>query len=428
MAVAVLLAWISAYTQPELWPLMFLWPCLALAALAFDGLTLARVGRVHADVRVPPLLYLGESEQLFISLSARGACNVTGVLDVEGPLQPIETLEVWLQQDRVRGAAGADCALPLLARSRGDAKVARLWLRNRTQLGFAARTHRSDLDAKILISPNIRSVTRQAIAFMARDALPGMKTQLQRGEGTEFEAMREYALGMDTRHIDWKASARHRKLLCREFEAERNHQIILGLDTGAMMAETLSGQPKLDHAIVALLLLSYVSLKAGDKVGFAAFDSRSRAFIPPRGGMQTQGEIVRACSQVTYGSEETNFTLALADLRGRLSRRSLIVIATDFVDTITTEIMLANIEILARRHLVLFVSPSHRELEKEFMTPPSDSMDLARSVVAQNLMRERRRVFAKLARLGVLIVDSPAERLGGELINKYLTVKTREMI
>ena len=276
--------------------------------------------------------------------------------------------------------------------------------------------------------PNIASVKREAVAFAAADAPLGVKPQFQKGTGTEFEALREYATGLDPRTIDWKHSARHRELLCKEFQTERNHHVVLALDTGRLMAETVDGLPKLDHAIGALLLLGYVSLRSGDKVGLAAFDARTRAFVAPAGGVGTMARLQNALAAIDYSTQETNFTLALADLRTRLSRRSLVVVATDFVDTVTADLMIENVGYLAKRHLTLFVALTDTSLERPFARRPGDLEHVARAVVAHDLIRERQAVFAKLARLGVLCVEAPAARLGPALINRYLAVKARDEI
>ena len=428
LAAAVPFGLWAAIIVPERWALVMIWPAFLLGALLLDVVSLLRIGRLRAQVKMPSLVYLGEPAWAGVEISGPSECMVDGLLDVEGPVSPINPFSVWLAPHAGKEGYSSQNRLTLDLHSRGTAIATRLWLRTKGPLGLAQRTQSKEVGAPSLISPNIPSVARQAIAFAAKDAPLGVKPQHQRGEGAEFDSLRDYVQGMDPRSIDWKASAKHRTMVAREYETERNHHILLCLDTGSLMCERTQGVPKLDQAIVALLLLSYVSLKAGDRVGFCAFDSRSRAFIPPRGGIATQQRIVRACAEVDYGSEETNFTLALADLRGRLTRRSLIVIATDFIDTITTEIMLANMQILAKKHLVVFVTPTNLALEQEFMRSPTDLEDVARAVVARDLMQERRRVFTELERLGVLIVEAPAERLGGALVNRYLSIKSREML
>src|SRR6185312_3335757 len=118
----------------------------------------------------------------------------------------------------------------------------------------------------------------EAIRLFARDAMFGLKAQLETGDGSEFHALRELVTGMDRRTIDWKQSARHMKLLAKEFRTERNHPVIFAIDTGRLMCEPLQGAPRLDRAINASLLMAFVSLKLGDRVGLFGFDIRPTLF------------------------------------------------------------------------------------------------------------------------------------------------------
>jgi uncharacterized protein (DUF58 family) len=115
--------------------------------------------------------------------------------------------------------------------------------------------------------PDVGSVRRAALRhFSSPQAFLGSKTERYVGDGSEFESLRQYVPGLDTRSIDWKASARHRKLVCRRFRAERNHQLVLAIDSGHLMTVPIEGTTRLDHAIHAALLLSYVALRSGDRV------------------------------------------------------------------------------------------------------------------------------------------------------------------
>ena len=415
-------ALLVAFAAPAWWVFGPVWLAVVLAAIGADAFSLVR-RRIVADVQPPGVLNVGETGRLAVRIASRGPVAIDFTVDVEGPTAPLQP-----QRARIPGAGTVERFVEIRPHRRGRVRLTRLWLRTQGPLGFAARTLRRPLDSECPVVPNVAAVTRQALAFVARDAPLGVKPQFQKGAGSEFEALREYAAGLDTRTIDWKHSARHRKLLCKEFQTERNHHVVLALDTGRLMAETVDGLPKVDHAIGALLLLGYVSLKAGDRVGLAAFDARTRAFVSPAAGVGTMARLQRALATVDYSTEETNFTLALAELRTRLSRRSCVVVATDFVDTVTADLMIDNVGHLAKRHLTIFVALSDTSLARPFERRPEDLEDVARAVVAYDLMRERRAVFAKLARLGVLCVEAPAARLGPALVNRYLAVKARDEI
>ena len=423
LAVAAPVAFAVAFAAPNWWLAGVFWLQLVLAAVVVDALALLRCRRLAVELRCPSLLHIGEQEVVTLLLRGRRRAATDVLLDVEGPARPIAPATVAANNEPV-----ARLRFALQATRRGTVRVPRVWLRAPGPLGMASRTVRVSLDVDIAVVPNIAAVRRQALALSASDAPLGAKPQHQKGSGTEFEALRDYAAGLDNRAIDWKHSARHRKLVCKEFQTERNHHVVLALDTGRLMNEPVEGVPKLDRACTALLLLAYVSLKAGDRVGVTAFDARTRAFVSPMGGMGSMPHVQRAFAAVDYSLEETNFTLALTELAGRLTRRALVVIATDFVDTVTAELMVRNVGHLAKQHLVIFAVPQDASLTRRFAADLEGMEDVSRAVVAHGMLRERQAVFARLARLGVLCVEAAMERLGPELINRYLAIKARDLI
>jgi uncharacterized protein (DUF58 family) len=285
------------------------------------------------------------------------------------------------------------------------------------------------LQAAPVISPNVRAVRRVALRFFTnRQFLSGLKVEHYLGDGSEFEALREYSPGFDRRAMDWKASARHRKLLCREFRAERNHQVVIALDTGHLMREPLEGLARLDHAVNAGLLLGYMGLRTGDRVGVFGFDERVRCWAEPQGGAHTFPRLQRAAAELHDSTSETNFTLGLAELSARLRRRSLVVLLTDFTDTVTAELMVDNVHRLARRHLVVFVALQDPGLRPLAGAPPRSLADLHRAVVAADMARDRELVLLRLRRIGVQVIDAEPSAVSAQLINRYLEIKRRELV
>ncbi len=157
---------------------------------------------------------------------------------------------------------------------------------------------------------------REAVRLFARQAAHGVKVELETGEGSEFHALRELVAGMDVRAIDWKQSARHRKLLAKEFRVERNHPVVFAVDTGRLMSEPMGGSahgaPKVDLAINAALTLAYVSLKLGDLAAVYGFDAQPRGFSGLLSGAGAFPAIQRRMAGLDYSSEETNYTLGLS--------------------------------------------------------------------------------------------------------------------
>ena len=345
------------------------------------------------------------------------ACDVGDIID-EPPRPQVAATQ----------GSPAKASVALRPNRRGTASVERLWLRWRGPLGLTSRHAVRPIDARIPVVANVRAVRQAAIAFAARDAPFGIRSQNQPGEGSEFDALREYVPGLDARAIDWKHSARHRALICKEFRTERNHQIVLAFDTGHLMSEPLDGIPRLDHAINAGLLLAYASLRHGDRVGLFGFDSRVRLAMAPVAGLGGFERLRRAAAELDYHAEESNFTLGLAELGARLNRRSLIVLQTDFVDTITAELMVENLQRLQRRHLVLFVALGEPAMVRTADALPASIADLTRAVIAGGFLRERRIVLERLRRLGIQCLDVPSSSLGVDLVNRYLEIKRHELV
>jgi uncharacterized protein (DUF58 family) len=399
----------------------------ALSALAvgLDALLAVPPARLAVEVAVPERLAVGERGAARVTLRApRAIAAVEVLLDLHEDLAPAPPERV-----AVPARAPASAALPLVARRRGTASVDAAWVRWTGPLGLVARGARHALDRPIAVVPDLAPVRAAAFRYFgSRELEAGVQVERYVGDGSEFDALVEYVPGLDPRAISWKASARHRALLCQEFRAERNHQVVLALDTGHLMAEPLDGVPRLDHAVTSALLLAYVSLRLGDRVGLYGFDRTARAWAEPQGGLRAFSRLQALSAGLAYSTEETNFTLGLTELSARLRRRSLVVVFTDFVDTVTAELMLENVSRLARRQLVVFVALRDPLLDRLARAPPRRLGDLYRSVVAADFVRERERVLARLRRMGVATVDAPPGQVSARLVSRYLEVKRREQI
>lgn len=416
---------LPSLTVPHVGVVWGVYITLVLFACGLDAILAPRTDDLRIDLEVPNQAPLGEVTwaQVRLTLPSERPLEASVMLDLSELLKPQEPAEVTVNRD------GTDVSLQIVPRRRGTAHVEGVWVRYAGPLGLLQRTVNRPLRRNITVVPSLRLVYRAALSFSARNNdLRGLKIERYRGDGSEFVALREHQPDFDPRSIDWKASARHTQLLSREFRAERNHQIIFALDTGRLMAEPMADLPRVDHAVQAVLLLGYVCLRHGDRVSLFAFDERPHRFVAARGGVGALSSLVAATSDLAYSEAETNFTLGLTHLGQRLRRRSLIVVLTDFVDSITAELMVENVQRLARRHLVIFVALRDPLLGDLTAASPDGLLDIERAVVADSLIQERELVLQRLRRAGILCVDTAPEHLGPDLLNRYLQVKRREMI
>ncbi len=415
-----------AAVSPELWSLGAAWTVFALALVGADAVLGADRRGVGLSLQAPASAGTGRPETAVAQ--ARWAKG-RGPARVELALETNDRFRASLEPVSAPVAGGgAGASFELWPERRGEGRIERLWARWRGPLGLAWKQRTERLDYVTPVTPDLQGVREEALRLFARDAVHGTKVERERGEGTEFDNLVEFMPGMDRRAVDWKRSASHGKLLAKQFRTERNHPIVLALDTGRLMSAPLDGLPRIDRALNAALLLAYVGLKLGDRVGLFAFDARPRLSTGVVSGPNAFALLQRRAAALDYSGEEANFTLALTQLGGELNRRTLVVVFTDFADTVGAELMVENVGRLARKHLVLFVSLRDAELERITDAEPRTPEDVSRAVVAGRLLQERATVLERLKRLGVLVVDAPVERLGPALLNGYLEVRRRELL
>jgi uncharacterized protein (DUF58 family) len=420
-------ALILAVRAPHLWPLSLVYGIAVLTALAGDAFAALSPRDLAIDPVVPDRLYIGDRGEIGGALAVRAqrrSIRFQILPEQTGVLDPPQITDVMLEP----GGGGARFAISLVPRRRGQIRIERLWIRWRGPLSLVEITHHRAIARTIDVLANVRGVQSAALQFFSREAIFGSKVQRERGQGTEFDALREYLPGMDSRFIDWKHSARHRKLLSKEFDTERNHQIVMAFDTGYLMREPVNGLAKLDHAINAGLLLAWISLRGGDLVGIYGFDVVVRHYLRPIRTLASFGRIQQAVAALDYRAEETNFTLGLAELNVRLRRRALVILFTDFVDTTTAELLIESLQRIANRHVVLFVTLKDAVLQDMVDTPPAKFDDVTKSVIAHDMLRDRGIVLERLERLGIHCLDVTTSGLSAGLINRYLTIKQRGLI
>jgi uncharacterized protein (DUF58 family) len=414
-----------ALAAPGLWTLGAAWGLGAVALVLVDAWLAASPGKLSLELGAPHSLGVGGTGEAVVTARFSGgspgrmelALGVNDRLSLQAPRHGL---------DLVKGEGQARIVLTPVRR--GEARFESLWARWRGPLGLAWVQRRDEPGRVMPITPNIQGVRDEALRLFARDAALGVKAQIETGEGTEFHALKEFQTGMDLRSIDWKQSARHGKLVGREYRTERNHPVVLALDTGRLMCAPLNGTPRIDHVINAALLLAFVGLKLGDRVGLFAFDSRPRISSGVASGATAFPLLQRLAASIDYSTEETNFTLGLTTLSGQLNRRALVVVFTDFADATSAELMLENVTRLLRTHLVMFVVLRDEELENLVDREPAETDDVSRAVIAGAMLQQRDAVLNRLRRAGAQIVEAPVGRLGPDLVNSYLDAKRRELL
>jgi uncharacterized protein (DUF58 family) len=324
--------------------------------------------------------------------------------------------------------AGETVELEYTARPlrRGDYRFGGCYLRYSGVLGLVMRQHRYPLEAPVKVYPNLLDVRKYEL-LARKDQLfeIGLKNARRLGQGTEFERLRDYEQDDDYRRINWPATARLHKPIMTDYQPERSQSVIVMLDAGRLMTAPLGSLSKLDYAINTTLLLAYVAIVRGDRVGLLTFADTVTGYWEPDKGRRQFLTLLEALYKVQAQQVEPDYMRAGAFLSTRRSKRSLVVLFTDILDAQQAGSMVRGFGRLAPRHLPLAVTMSDTEVLAMSRRVPGDTQQMYEKVLAQNLLDDRATALEALQRLGALTLDVPADKLTISVVNKYLELKAR---
>ncbi|WP_416462422.1 DUF58 domain-containing protein [Sphingomonas sp. VDB2] len=415
-----------ALLVPGRWYAALAWPVAVLLATLADALLGSRPAQAALRLDVPRTASVGAPVEAAAHVTIAGVPPARAQLLLDtGPLLKAEDGDgLWVDLH----AGKASAAIPLRTVRRGTARIARGWLRWKGPLGLVWKQRIVPLDATMAILPDIRPVRDRGAQIFQRHALQGLMAQVDRGDGADFDALVEFRSGMDRRAIDWKQSARHSKLHAKEFRSERNNQIVFAIDAGRQMSEPVAGLSRLDRVVSASLLTAWVALKLGDRVALHAFDSRPRIASGLVSGAAAFGELQRLAARIDYSGEETNYTHALTTLATRLTRRSMIVLFTEFTDLTSAEFLVRAASRLVETHVLLLVVLRDEELESILDRRPRNADDVTRAVTAAALLRDRLMVLTRLRHLGAHVIEAEHDRVADRLVQGYVDLKRRNLL
>jgi uncharacterized protein (DUF58 family) len=391
-----------------------------------------RKANVRFARRLPPAFAIGVARDIRVTLEQEGteswSCELYDHVDSSVTANGLPQRLSLSTGKRVEGTYS------VTPTRRGEITFARAEARVRSRYGLCELGVRLGAAEKRRVYPDFAEIARYAwLAGDRRLQEIGIKTFVQRGEGTDFKQLAEYRYGDSIRHIDWKATQRLDKPIVREFQDERDQRVMLLIDCGRRMrADDRSGgvgTAHFDQVLNAVMLLSYVALAQGDAVGALTFGTPpggERLFAPRKGA-----HTLHALMGELYGLQPTpshsDYVAAAEDMLRRQNKRALVIVITNFRDEDSSELGLA-LKLLRRRHLVLLASVRER-IVGELISRPLSSGNAALDVASAHLYEQARRdAFRRLAARDALMVDAEPERLGIELVNRYHAVKRAGLI
>ena len=295
-------------------------------------------------------------------------------------------------------------------------------LRIASPLGLWWRLRFVELSADVRVYPNYSTISKLlAYEVDNRLQLAGVRLSRRRGEGIEFHQLRDYREGDSLRAIDWKATARMSRIIAREYQDERDQQVVFLLDTGRRMLAKDAELSHFDHALNAMLLLSYVALRQGDGAGVMTAGPQ-RSWLPPRKGVDAINDLLNHVYDIEPQQVEVDYLAAATELAVRQRRRSLVVILTNVREEDSEDLRAAT-GLLRRRHLVILASLREAALD-DMLAKPVHGFDEALTYAATNQYMEARRESQNLLRArGVFVEDCLCQDLPSAITSRYLAIK-----
>ncbi|MXG90469.1 DUF58 domain-containing protein [Nocardioides flavescens] len=399
---------------------------LVVAVVAGLDLLLAPSPAALTVVRAPVgSVRLGEEARSELAVDHRTGRRVRGRL--RDAWQPSAGSEDDRHRLDLAPGARARLSTPLRPTRRGDLRAAGVSVRLRGPLGVLERQRTLDVPGTVRALPSFDSRRHLPSRLARLRELDGRAAVRVRGQGTEFDSLREYVRGDDVRSIDWRASARNRTVVVRTWRPERDRRVVLVLDTSRTSAGRVDDVPRLDSAMDAALLLAALAARAGDRVDLVVGDRRVRARLRSSGARDVTARMLDLLADVEPVIAEADWT-TLAGAVGQLGRqRALVVLLTPLEPSAVEQGLLPVLPTLTRHHRVVVASVRDPELAR--LAAARTTIDEVYDAAAAEQAMVRRRHTAELLRaLGVDVVDADAERLPPALADHYLSLKARGLL
>ena len=395
---------------------------LILVAAVVDLLLAPRPSSIEVVRDLPGVVSLGAEATVAWRVRSRSKRRVPVLVADE--LAP--SLRAGDRRVRVRLAPGEEVRASTTIRParRGRFVPTEVVVRVTGPMGLLSRQRRRRLPGQMRVYPPFRSKEEAELRIdRARLLEVGLRSAAGRGGGTEFDQLRDYSVDDEFRRIDWAASARVDRPIVRTYRAERNQTVITLLDNGRVMAGQVGDVPRVEHAMDAVMMMTAVATRLGDRAGLVAFDHRVRAVVPPGHSANQLGRVTEAMYDLEPALAESDYRGAFTTTLARFRRRALLVVLTDLVEQAVGDFLLPALPLISAQHLVVIGAVQDPEVVAWAHATPANPGEAHRKAAAVAALAERERTVGRLRGLGATVVDAIPGRLAPELADAYLRVK-----
>lgn len=424
---------VPAWWSPRLVAGMFLWDLVTVLAFVWDLRRMPAPEEIEARRTWPGAPSLACSSEVTLTLRNFAQVAVQCTLTDETPaafrIRP-PSLNLFLP---ARGEARG--SYKIIPRHRGDILMGASFLRYQSQLGLAQRWAVAGISQKIRVYPDLEQARQHALYLIrSRQIEMEKRRRRQRGQGREFESLREYRVGDDIRDLCWTATARRHQLTTRIFEIERSQTVWIVLDAGRLLRAEIQQEQselrlsKLDYGINAALSLAQVAIQSGDRVGLITYGRAVQHNVGSGRGVRHLRTIVESLAQVRGEAAEADHSRAARVLLTAQSRRSLVIWVTDFAETPAIPDVIEQAMQMSKRHLVVFSVMSQPDLTALARAMPQTTEEMYRHAAALEIAQRRDLFLRTLRQRGIFAFEIVPGLLASSLVNQYLDIKERNLL
>jgi len=297
------------------------------------------------------------------------------------------------------------------------------------RLGLVIRKFIFNVHKNIPVYPSIIEMQRyDMLSYATAQNTFGFKKIRKIGQSSEFEQIKEYTKGDNYKDINWKATARRNELMVNQYIDERSQQIYNVIDMGRLMKSPFNNLTLLDYSINTSLALSNVALNKNDKAGLVTFSNQINTFVKASEQSGQLHKILESLYHLNTNYSETNFNLLYSTIRRKITKRSLLVLYTNFNSLITLKRQLNYLRLINKRHLLMVIIFKNTELQKLIEKPVENTKSIYIKTIAEKLIYEQQLITKELKKYGIYSILTAPENLTLNTINKYLELKSRNLI
>jgi uncharacterized protein (DUF58 family) len=324
---------------------------------------------------------------------------------------------------------GAEHSYELTPPRRGNYRFGTTAVRFLSRFGLVWCQTDAGGEQSVKVYPNMRRAREIELkALGARSFLAIQRRAVRRGEGREFESMRDYVRGDELRHISWTATARRSRLTTRQYQIERDQTVIVAIDGGRLMTGRIGDETKFDTAVHASLALMSACARAGDNCGLLVFGRRVKKYLAPARGVEHIDAVLEALHDLEPELIEPSYARAFQFIASSSKKRAFVVVLTDLVDKESSKELITSLKLMRPRHLPLVVTIGDRDLNAAVSTPPENIGDVFTQSAAEEIIYQRESALRIVESMGGLALDVTTQTLGHKLLETYLRVKDRGLI